>query len=123
MIDSFRFGDKNVLLSTYSLCGRGYNIPQASTVIEASQTWSVYDRAQAMARLIRPQQKKHPVVIRIVTNGMIDDYMTNHSLVRESSMERIPDGIEKRIDSDGPSCVKEVLNNVSRLVGGIPDVI
>lgn len=70
----FRFGDTNVLLSTW--CGqKGLNIPQAKVVLLYNRDWSGRTEDQAIHRTQRPDQTDHVLVKRLHLKGSIDEYV------------------------------------------------
>lgn len=70
----FRQGDTPVLLATYGVCQQGLNIHQADRVILYDRDWTSTAEAQAIARVLRPQQLRPVVVERFHHEGSIDEY-------------------------------------------------
>jgi SNF2 family DNA or RNA helicase len=91
VLRDFKVRNYSVLLATTSVGGTGLNIPQASVVIFADQSWTPQIHEQAIARVCRPQQTKQPLVIKIYNRGMIDEYM-------KQMMEVKQEGISEAID-------------------------
>ena len=70
----FRFGDCPNLLATLGVTQKGLNLWQAEEEILLSRSWSATVEEQAIARLLRPQQKKHVRVRYVQLPGGIDSY-------------------------------------------------
>jgi hypothetical protein len=77
--DDFRLGRAQVLVATYGVAMTGLNIPEASRVVMYARDWANKTERQAMARVLRPQQKKAVHVAYIHIPGSIDDYMAQMS--------------------------------------------
>jgi len=72
--ERFRFGGAPVLLASYGVAQAGLNLPQASRIVLISRTWEAKTERQAVARVLRPQQKRNVVIERIHLPGAIDVY-------------------------------------------------
>lgn len=72
--ERFRFGDCPLLLATLGTVQKGLNLWQAEEVILLSRSWSASVEEQAIARLLRPQQKKKVRVRYVHLPGGIDVY-------------------------------------------------
>lgn len=70
----FRFGSAPVLLASLGVSQKGLNIPQADRVIFYSRSWSAKAEAQAMKRVLRPQQKRRVLFEFLHLEGSIDVY-------------------------------------------------
>jgi superfamily II DNA or RNA helicase len=99
-LNDFRYRNRNVLITPFSLCRRGYNIPQCAVIIEADMIWDVETREQAFKRILRPQQKKKPIIHSVISRRMIDEYMYNSVLKKSNKMSVILDGA-----SDGSNVI------------------
>jgi len=91
-LNDFRFRNSNVLITPFGLCKRGYNIPQSSVIIEADMIWDTEAREQAFRRILRPQQKKKPIIYSIISKKMIDEYMYNNQMKNSDHMAIVMDG-------------------------------
>jgi hypothetical protein len=70
----FRHGSVPVLFASLGCVRTGLNIPEADRVLFASRDWSATTEKQALARVLRPQQKGAVVAEYIHLPGSIDDY-------------------------------------------------
>ena len=70
----FRYGDCPVALTTLGVTQKGLNLWQAEEEILLSRSWSATVEEQAIARTLRPQQKKHVRVRYVHLPGGIDIY-------------------------------------------------
>ncbi len=77
--EDFRVGSAQVLVATYGVAMTGLNIPEASRVILYARDWANKTERQAMARVLRPQQKRAVHVTYIHIPGSIDEYMAQMS--------------------------------------------
>lgn len=91
ILRDFKVRNYSVLLATTSVGGTGLNIPQASVIIFADQSWTPAIHEQAIARVCRPQQREKPKVLKLYNRGMIDEYM-------KQMMDFKQEGIEEAID-------------------------
>jgi SNF2 family DNA or RNA helicase len=91
ILRDFKVRNYSVLLATTSVGGTGLNIPQASVVIFADQSWTPAIHEQAIARVCRPQQTQTPLVLKVFNKGMIDEYMKQMMDVKQ-------EGIKEAID-------------------------
>jgi superfamily II DNA or RNA helicase len=91
-LNDFRFRNSNVLITPFGLCKRGYNIPQSSVIIEADMIWDTEAREQAFRRILRPQQKKKPIIYSVISKKMIDEYMYNNQMKNSDHMAIVMDG-------------------------------
>lgn len=87
----FRVNHAPLLLATTTVGGSGLNIPEASVVIFADQSWTPAMHEQAIARVCRPQQKNKPLVYKLFNSGFIDEYM-------KQMMDVKKEGIDEGID-------------------------
>jgi SNF2 family DNA or RNA helicase len=72
--DQFRNGDLPILVATYGVAQTGLNLPEASHVLLACRQWTATVERQAIARVLRPQQKNKVIVERFHIDGSIDMY-------------------------------------------------
>lgn len=72
--ERFRFGPCPNLLATLGVTQKGLNLWQAQEVITLSRSWSATTEEQAIARLLRPQQKANVRVRYVHLPGGIDGY-------------------------------------------------
>lgn len=70
----FRFGESPILLATLGVTQKGLNLWQAEEEILLGRSWSATVEEQAIARLLRPQQKKNVRVRYVHLPGGIDIY-------------------------------------------------
>ncbi len=96
----FRFGPKQVLLSSFGTGQKGLNIWQADYEIFASRSWSSLVENQSVARMLRPQQKGNPTAEFVHLRGGIDVY--KHQLVsfKNDSARAGIDWAEPETDDD-----------------------
>ena len=80
-----------ILLATTTVGGTGLNIPQASIIIFADQSWTPAIHDQAIARVCRPQQTEKPIVFKLLHEGMVDEYM-------KQMMDVKAEGIKEAVD-------------------------
>ena len=74
MHHEYRYGKKRVLVMS-SVGQRGLNLPQASRFLMYSRSWSADKEEQAIARMLRPDQRKNVFVEYFHLDGGIDEYM------------------------------------------------
>ena len=83
---SFRFGNVDVLLSSY--CGqKGLNIPQGKRVIFYDRNWSGKTEDQAVHRTQRPDQTERVIVERLHITGSINEYMAQMVSWKEAAAD------------------------------------
>lgn len=73
--EDFREGPASTLLCSMQCSQTGLNVPEASDEIFANRRWSPREEEQAMARAIRPSQKRSVRVRFPHLPGSLDDYM------------------------------------------------
>jgi len=91
ILREFRVNHAPLLLATTTVGGTGLNLPEASVVIFADQSWTPAIHEQAIARVCRPQQKNKPLVYKLFNSGFIDEYM-------KAMMDVKKEGIDEGID-------------------------
>ena len=72
--EQFRFGPVPVLLATLGTSQSGLNIPESTRVIFSARSWTARAERQAMARVLRPQQKGDVLVEFFHLPGSLDEY-------------------------------------------------
>lgn len=82
----FRHGEAPILLATYGVCQQGLNIHQADRVILYDRDWTCTAEQQAIARVLRPQQKRPVVVERFHHEGSIDVYQDQMNTFKENAV-------------------------------------
>lgn len=75
IVDSFRYKDYMVLWASIKCMAEGYNIPEANHGIFMDYTWNPADWEQAIARMLRPQQKRSVYGTFLVHEGTVDEYV------------------------------------------------
>lgn len=73
--NEFRWGAKPALFASFECGQTGLNIPQADRVLCMDRMWSSKSERQALARVLRPQQKNQPQFEFCHYSGSIDEYM------------------------------------------------
>ncbi len=81
--NEFRYGSKPCLLATLGVVQKGLNIPQANRVYCYDTDWTDKTMKQAIARVLRPQQKRDVIVTIGHLIGSIDEY--KHQMVEFKS--------------------------------------
>lgn len=76
MKTDFRRGAVPILLATLDCTQTGLNIPEADRFLFLEHAWNSKDEVQAMARLLRPQQKNQVYGEFLELEGSIDVYMS-----------------------------------------------
>ncbi|MEN8723838.1 MAG: helicase-related protein [Alphaproteobacteria bacterium] len=71
--EEFRNGSAQVPVSSW-VGQHGLNIPEASTVIFYDRAWTHDGESQAIARVLRPSQKRDVQVVYLHLEGLIDEY-------------------------------------------------
>lgn len=74
LFNRFRMGSAPVLIATKGVARTGLNIPEASRVVFLDRAWTSSIEDQAMARVLRPQQKEAVEVHFLHLSGSLDDY-------------------------------------------------
>lgn len=82
----FREGDCPVLLASLGVTQAGLNLYQADRVIFYDRDWSWKTEAQAMRRVLRPQQKRAVVVTYLELVGSIDSYQAQMVAFKRDAM-------------------------------------
>ena len=100
ILRDFRVNGAPLLLATTTVGGTGLNLPEASVVIFADQSWTPAIHEQAIARVCRPQQKNTPLVYKLFNTGFIDEYMKQMMDVKK---EGIDEGIDWQQHKFDPS--------------------
>lgn len=72
--ERFRFGSVNLLFASLGTTQTGLNLWQASRVLFLSRDWRAITERQALARVLRPQQKSKVLAEFYHLAGSIDDY-------------------------------------------------
>lgn len=72
--ERFRFGPAPILMASLGVTQAGLNIHQAEVSLFYNRSWSAKTEAQALARLLRPQQKKDVVAEFLHLPGSVDLY-------------------------------------------------
>jgi hypothetical protein len=68
-------GDSSDLLASIMATQTGLNLPMGSRAVFLSRAWSATSEAQALGRLLRPQQTEHVQGVFLHLAGGIDSYM------------------------------------------------
>jgi len=100
ILREFRLKNTPLLLATTTVGGTGLNLPEASVIIFADQSWTPAIHEQAIARVCRPQQKNKPVVYKLFNSGQIDEYM---KAMMDVKQEGISEGIDWKPHTFDPS--------------------
>jgi SNF2 family DNA or RNA helicase len=100
ILREFRVNHAPLLLATTTVGGTGLNLPEASVVIFADQSWTPAIHEQAIARVCPPQQKNKPLVYKLINSGFIDEYMREIMKIKQ---EGISEGIDWQPHTFDPS--------------------
>lgn len=103
LIQEFREGDSQVLISTIGVLKAGVNIPEAQFVITDSYPWNYAQLSQYFFRAIRLNAKNHTQVYCLSSEGSFDTNVFNLMLAKERVNRFIADGDEvetKKIAGD-----------------------
>ncbi|GEM_PF-4575457 len=92
ILEEFKKSKKAILWATTKTGGTGLNIPEANVVIIAEPSWTPSDTKQSYSRILRPEQKKTPIVYFIRNEGMIEQYMRQLELYKHSAISEALDG-------------------------------
>jgi len=76
-VDKFRHKDYNVLWAGIQTMKEGFNIPEANRGIFLEYTWEPADWQQALARMLRPAQKKQVHGTFLCHQGTVDEYIAS----------------------------------------------
>lgn len=82
----FRHGPAPVLVATYGVCQKGYNIHQADRVVLYDRDWTNTTEEQAIARVLRPQQGRPVHVEAIHLEGSLDEYQDQMTQFKAGAM-------------------------------------
>jgi len=74
LLDAFQAGEYDMALLSINSCQDGLNLPAADRVLFYDRDWEARAEAQAIARVLRPEQKNEVVVDYIELPGSIDVY-------------------------------------------------
>jgi len=72
-IDAFQDGKSKVLLATTQVASEGIDLTAAGVVANISGTWSIIDKQQSEARVVRTGQTKTVYVVDVVCKDSIDE--------------------------------------------------
>lgn len=75
-VDRFRYKDYMVMWAAIKCMAEGYNIPEANHGIFHDYTWEPADWQQAIARMLRPAQKRPVYGTFLVHEGTADEYVS-----------------------------------------------
>lgn len=82
----FRDGDVPVLLGSRRCLQQGYNLYQADRVCFYDRSWLATEEEQALARVLRPQQKSQVLAEFFHLEGSIDEYQAQMVAFKSSAM-------------------------------------
>ncbi len=89
VIDSFQTDPSiNCLFMNYKVGSEGLNITNASVVVLLEPWWNDAVHNQAIARALRPGQKKRVVIHQLITKDSIEEHMINLCSVKRSLRDR-----------------------------------
>ncbi|NUM36389.1 MAG: hypothetical protein HUU50_17755 [Candidatus Brocadiae bacterium] len=94
LIQEFRQGDSQVLVSTIGVLKAGINLPEANFVITDSYPWNYAQLSQYFFRAIRLNSKNHTQVYCLSAEGSFDTNVFNLMLAKEKVNTFIQDGLE-----------------------------
>jgi SAM-dependent methyltransferase len=94
MIQEFREGDSQVLISTIGVLKAGVNIPEAKIVITDSYPWNYAQLSQYFFRAIRLNARNHTQVYCLSNEGSFDTNVFSLMLAKEKVNTFIADSIE-----------------------------
>ncbi len=94
LIQEFRQGDSQVLVSTIGVLKAGINLPEANFVITDSYPWNYAQLSQYFFRAIRLNAKNHTQVYCLSAEGSFDTNVFNLMLAKEKVNTFIQDGLE-----------------------------
>lgn len=83
----FRFGDCPVMLATLGVTQAGLNIWQADRAVFYNRSWSAKTEAQALARLLRPQQYRDVEAEFLMLPGGIDTYQAQMVAAKADTLQ------------------------------------
>lgn len=86
-IDKFRFQDYHTLWAGIQTMKEGFNIPEANRGIFLEYTWEPADWQQALARMLRPAQKKQVHGTFLCHQGSVDEYIAALVQIKARSAE------------------------------------
>lgn len=84
--ERFRFGDCPVLLASLSVTQTGLNLWQADRALFMNRSWSSKTEAQALFRLLRPQQRRDVVAEFLMLPGGINAYQAQMVAFKADAM-------------------------------------
>ena len=108
--ERFRFGPAPVLCASLKVTQNGLNLWQADRVLMACRSWSQTQEAQAIARVLRPQQTRPVEVEYFELEGSIDAYMRQHVAFKGDSAGAAIDCLEPKLEGEEFLHLDAILN-------------
>jgi superfamily II DNA or RNA helicase len=85
LVDKFCLQDYHVLWANIQTMKEGFNIPQASRGIFMEYSWNAIDWQQALARMLRPAQKRAVHGKFLCHEGTADEYVAAYVQLKARS--------------------------------------
>lgn len=110
MVDRFNAGEKDIFLISLRAGGTGLNLTGADTVILYDLWWNPAIEKQAADRAHRMGQKKKVQVIKLVSQGTIEEKIYELHQKKQALVEKIIQPGEQMISSLDEEEIKEILD-------------
>src|SRR5690606_8431990 len=107
--DKFNDGERDIFLISLKAGGTGLNLTGADTVILYDLWWNPAVEQQATDRAHRIGQKNVVQVIRLVTQGTIEEKMNELQEKKRNLIEEVIDSKDKTLTSLTDEDIKEIL--------------
>ncbi len=116
LIDKFRNYDYSVMWAGMSALSEGLNIPEANWGIFFDYDWEPSTWAQALGRMIRPQQTKTVHARFLVHEGTVDSYMAAWCFLKQRAVEEGVDYMD--FDDFSAELIPDVTQYADSIVDG-----
>lgn len=89
IIDSFKSGERQVLICTISTMGESQNFQNANNAIFLDRSWNPSDNAQAEDRIYRMGQDKPVTITHLIARGTVDEHRVQPTLANKETLRRM----------------------------------
>ena len=117
MADRYNHGERDIFLISLKAGGTGLNLTGADTVILFDLWWNPAVEEQAAGRAHRIGQKKVVQVIRLITQGSIEEKIYELQQKKKELIAQIIDSDEAMLGSLSEDDLREILGIESRSIG------
>jgi SNF2 family DNA or RNA helicase len=120
-VNRFRYQDYKVLWAGIQTMKEGFNIPEANHGIFLDYTWEPADWQQALARMLRPAQKRTVYATFMCHKGTVDEYIAALVQLKARSAD---EGVDYQSFSDfNSSMIPDFKMYADAIVDGTEDVM